>query len=52
MPLVVNKYIYSLVPGQVPFYVRPLVSMVTGLLDAQLCNPALRNHIKLVCYSL
>ncbi|KZV76601.1 thioredoxin-like protein [Peniophora sp. CONT] len=48
MPLVVNKYIYSLAPGRSPFYVRPLVSMVTGLLDAQLCVPALKNHIKLI----
>lgn len=51
MPLVVNKYIFSLVPGRSPFYLRPLVGMVTGLLTSQLCDPALKANIDLVCLS-
>jgi len=49
MPLVVNKFVFGLVPGRTPFFIRPLVSSIMNMLITKMVDPRLEIHIKLVC---
>jgi hypothetical protein len=44
MPHMVMKRILTLVPDHAPFLVRPVFSMVCGLLSSKLTEPALAKH--------
>lgn len=48
MPLRVNGYIYSFIPDQAPFYMRPFVRMVANQLNNQLVEPALKVNLEFV----
>jgi len=48
MPLVANKFIFSIVPGHSPFFVRPVVKPIMSMLDSQLIDPQLRRHVSLI----
>ena len=50
MPLVVNKYIFSLVPGRSPLLMRPLVKSVMSMLTSQLTDPQLKANISFVTH--
>jgi glutathione S-transferase len=53
MPLVVNKFIFGLVPSRAPMLMRPFVKSVTSMLESRLVDPQLKNHATVVnCYSL
>lgn len=52
MPLMVNKLIFSLVPGQAPFLIRPLVSSIFSALTKNLLDPQLKNHVDYVVEGL
>lgn len=48
MPLRVNGYVYTLLPGRSPWYIRPLVRMVANTLTSQLITPALKTNLDFV----
>lgn len=52
MPLIVNKLIFSLVPGQAPFLIRPLVSSIFSALTKNFLDPELKNHVQYIVENL
>ncbi|KAI0032597.1 thioredoxin-like protein [Vararia minispora EC-137] len=48
MPLVVNKFVFGIVPGRAPFLLRPLVRNVMNMLVSQMVDPRLKEHIRLI----
>ncbi|KAH9067873.1 hypothetical protein EDB87DRAFT_1700051 [Lactarius vividus] len=48
MPLLVNRYVFSLVPAQAPFFLRPLLWPICSMLDAQLVAKPLNESLKYV----
>ncbi|KAH8996683.1 thioredoxin-like protein [Lactarius akahatsu] len=48
MPLLVNRYVFSLVPTQAPFFLRPLLWPICSMLDAQLVAKPLNESLKYV----
>jgi glutathione S-transferase len=49
MPLLVNRFIYSLVPAKAPFFLRPLLKRVFATLDAQVVADPLTASLQYVC---
>ncbi len=49
MPLLVNRYIFSLAPGRAPFFLRPLLKFVFSALDAQVVAGPLKASLQYVC---
>jgi glutathione S-transferase len=49
MPLLVNRYIFSLVPTKAPFFLRPLLKRVFSTLDAQVIEGTLKASLQYVC---
>lgn len=52
MPMMVNKLIFSIVPGQAPFLIRPLVSSIFGALTKQIVDPEIKKSIEYVSSEL
>jgi len=48
MPLLVNRFVFSLAPAQAPFFLRPLVKTVLSALDAKLVAGPLDASLKYV----
>jgi hypothetical protein len=48
MPLLVNRYIFSLAPSLAPFFLRPLLWPVCSLLDAKIVAEPLTASLKYV----
>jgi len=48
MPLLVNKLIFSLVPGHAPFFIRPLVRLIFSQLDETLVVPQLKTNLAMI----
>ncbi|KAI9441382.1 thioredoxin-like protein [Lactarius indigo] len=48
MPLLSNRYVFSLVPTQAPFFLRPLLWPLCSMLDAQLVAKPLNESLKYV----
>ena len=48
MPIVFNKFLFSIIPGRSPFFVRPVVRPIMSMLDSQLIDVQLKRHISLV----
>ncbi|KLO16128.1 thioredoxin-like protein [Schizopora paradoxa] len=44
MPILVNKLVFTLVPKRAPFFLRPLVKMIFGMLLNTLVEPRLKLH--------
>lgn len=44
MPPLVLKLVFSLIPGQTPFFIRPLVRIIFNQVDAQYVDPQLKKH--------
>jgi len=49
MPLLVNRHVFSLVPAQAPFFLRPLLWPLCSMLDAKLVAEPLNESLKYVC---
>lgn len=52
MPTLVDKLIFSVVPSQAPFFVRPLVSVIFGTVSKQFLDPELNAKINYVASEL
>ncbi|KAG9125717.1 hypothetical protein FRC07_006484 [Ceratobasidium sp. 392] len=48
MPLLVNRLIFTIVPERAPFFIRPILNMVFGMLDSQMISPRIKANIKMV----
>ena len=48
MPLLVNKLIFRIIPERTPFFLRPLVKGVFGMLTNKLIDPRLKLHADMV----
>ncbi|KAH9965242.1 thioredoxin-like protein [Russula dissimulans] len=48
MPLLVNRFIFSLAPAQAPFFLRPLVKIVLSALDANVVAGPLNASLKYI----
>ncbi|TFK41552.1 thioredoxin-like protein [Crucibulum laeve] len=48
MPILVQKYIFDLIPKNTPFYIRPIVNMVFSQLDRQLVQPEIKKNLEYV----
>jgi len=48
MPLLVNKYIFSIIPSRMPFFLRPVLWFVFGKLDSALIEPGLKKNRELI----
>lgn len=49
MPLLVNRYVFSLVPAQAPFFLRPLLRPIFSMIDAKMIAGPLDASLKYVC---
>jgi glutathione S-transferase len=47
MPLLVMKLIFARIPGQVPFFVRPVARMISNGLRRKLIDPQFADHLAL-----
>ena len=47
MPLLVMKLIFSRIPGQVPFFIRPVAKMISDGVSRKLLDPQLSDHVSL-----
>lgn len=47
MPLLVMKLIFARIPGQVPFFIRPVAKMISGGVASKLIDPQLADHLSL-----
>lgn len=45
MPLLVMKLIFSRIPGQVPFFIRPVAQMISQGVSRKLLDPQLSDHL-------
>ncbi|KAF5318573.1 hypothetical protein D9619_010837 [Psilocybe cf. subviscida] len=48
MPLLVQKFIFGMIPQHSPFYIRPLLNMVFGQLDRKLVVPEGKKHMQMI----
>ncbi|KAI9465859.1 thioredoxin-like protein [Lactarius psammicola] len=48
MPLLVNRYVFSLAPAQAPFFLRPLLWPLCSMLDAKIVAEPLKESLKYV----
>lgn len=49
MPLLVNRLIFSMIPAQAPFFLRPLLRPIFSTVDAKLIAGPLNASLKYVC---
>jgi glutathione S-transferase len=49
MPLLVNRFVFSMVPAQSPFFLRPLLKPIFSAIDARMIAGPLNASLKLVC---
>lgn len=47
MPLLVMKLIFARIPGQVPFFIRPVAKMISQGVASKLIDPQLADHLAL-----
>lgn len=47
MPLLVMKLIFSRLPSQMPFFLRPVARMISGGVNGKLIDPQLADHLAL-----
>lgn len=47
MPLLVMKLIFSRMPSQMPFFLRPVARMISGGVNGKLIDPQLADHLAL-----
>ncbi|NBB50663.1 glutathione S-transferase [Rhizobium sp. CRIBSB] len=47
MPLLVMKLIFARIPGQVPFFIRPVARMISQGVSRKLLDPQLADHLDL-----
>jgi glutathione S-transferase len=47
MPLLVMKLIFSRIPGQVPFFIRPVAKLISQGVAKKLLDPQLADHLEL-----
>lgn len=52
MPIIVQGYIFDLVPKKSPFYIRPVLNATFGQLTKRLVQPQLEKHLSMVSPSL
>lgn len=50
MPLLVNRLVFSLVPAQAPFFLRPLLRPIFSVIDAKLIAGPLNASLTYVCH--
>jgi glutathione S-transferase len=48
MPILVNAYIFILAPKQAPFFIRPLMNVIMGQMNAKIVEPRMKENAKLV----
>jgi len=48
MPTLVQRHIFSLIPKNVPFIIRPIISMVLSRVDKEFIEPDIRKHIRMI----
>ncbi len=49
MPLLVNRLIFSMIPAQAPFFLRPLLRPIFSIVDAKVVAGPLNASLKHVC---
>ncbi len=49
MPLLVNRLVFSMLPDQAPFFLRPLLRPIFSTIDAKLIAGPLNASLKHVC---
>ena len=45
MPLLVMKLVFSRIPGQVPFFLRPVATMISKGVASKFVDPQLKDHV-------
>jgi len=48
MPLLVNRLVFSMIPAQAPFFLRPLLRPIFSIIDAKLIAGPLNASLKYV----
>jgi len=48
MPILIQKYIFTLVPQQSPFFIRPIASLIFGQLEKLLSAPEIKKNLAMV----
>jgi len=48
MPLLVNKIIFGMLPKQVPFFIRPVASMISGAASSRFLDPRINLHAEYI----
>jgi len=48
MPILVNAYIFILAPKQAPFFIRPLMNVIMGQMNAKIVEPRMKENAKLI----
>ncbi|RPD65667.1 thioredoxin-like protein [Lentinus tigrinus ALCF2SS1-7] len=48
MPLLVNKLVFRIIPERVPFFLRPFLKGVFGMLSSKMIEPRLKLHAKMI----
>lgn len=49
MPLLVNRLVFSVIPTQAPFFLRPILRPIFSTIDAKLIAGPLNASLKQVC---
>lgn len=49
MPLLANRIVFSMVPAQAPFFLRPLLRPIFSMIDGKLIVGPLNASLKYVC---
>ena len=52
MPIILQGYIFDLVPKKSPFYIRPILSATFGQLSKRMVQPQMKKHLSMVSRSL
>ncbi|KAG8734721.1 hypothetical protein FRC10_011497 [Ceratobasidium sp. 414] len=48
MPLLVNQLIFTVVPERAPFFIRPILNMVFGMLMSRMVYPRIKENMKMI----
>ena len=48
MPLIIQGYLFDIVPKKSPFYIRPILNTAFGQLTQKLVQPQMKNHLSMV----
>lgn len=52
MPIIVQGYIFDLVPKKSPFYIRPILNAIFGQMTKRMVQPQIKKHLSMVSPSL